>query len=418
MLRTSELLSRAARPDLYRVNAFRVAQLHAGATTRELTRRVERIKMIAKLGGPSQGPTGPLPLQPAPDPETVREALERLRDPEVRLLDEFFWFWPQRFDGPAEELALGALAHGNVAAARRLWQDALQPTPQPAALHNLAVLAHLMALDLEHRAQESQTPLDSFTARLRDQSWAAAFQHWAALLKLEEFWQRLRARIVQLAEPQLTPDLADAMRAELPLTLLSINAQLAVAAAARGHAEEANRHRQIVCGSGLDDIDIEQALRRALKPVRERLRSLSQDGGQGQADGWRTAVELYQRVVGLPLTQTDRDTLLDDVAEVLKRVCWFCQKRVGESGTASVVWLHCRLTRTKTAHGESVHWHRYVVDVPRCWHCYQEHRRWELSRAMGTLPRGVRPESDGAAFPTIERLKAEGWEIGAIPPGI
>jgi hypothetical protein len=76
------------------------------------------------------------------------------------------------------------------------------------------------------------------------------------------------------------------------------------------------------------------------------------------------------------------------------------------------------MTRTKTAHGESVHWHRYVVDVPRCWHCYQEHRRWDLSKAMGTLPRGVRPESDREAFPTIERLRAEGWDIGAIPPGI
>ena len=65
MLRTAELLSGAARPDLYRINAFRVAQLHAGATPRDLTRRLERIKMLAKLGGQSQEPTGPLPLQPA-----------------------------------------------------------------------------------------------------------------------------------------------------------------------------------------------------------------------------------------------------------------------------------------------------------------------------------------------------------------
>ncbi len=33
------------------------------------------------------------------------------------------------------------------------------------AQHNLAVLAHLLALDLEYRAQLSSTPLDAFTSR-------------------------------------------------------------------------------------------------------------------------------------------------------------------------------------------------------------------------------------------------------------
>ncbi len=417
MLRTSELLSQAVRPDLYRINAFRVAQLHAGASPRELTRRLERIKMLAKLGGRSQEPGGPLPLQPAPDLETMREALERLRDPEVRLLDEFFWFWPESFAAAPEDAALTALARGDVASARKRWQEALEPAPQPIALHNLAVLAHLMALDLECRAMLSPQTLDGFTARLRDQSWATAYQHWTALVKQGDFWRLLKERIVQLAEPQLTPELADALRSELPMTLLGINAQLAVAAAARGQADEAHRHRELVCRSGFDELDVEQALRRALKPVRDRLKSLSESSSQTQADGWRTALELYQRVAGLPLGQSDRDTLLDDVAEVMNRVCWFCQTRVGESGTAAVVWLNSRMTRTKTANRESVHWHRYIVDVPRCWHCYQAHRSWDVARALGTLPRGVRPEKDKEAFPTIERLRAEGWEIGAIPAG-
>ena len=53
-------LSQATRPDLYRINAFRVAQLHAGASPRELTRKLERIKMLAKLGGQAQEPAGPV----------------------------------------------------------------------------------------------------------------------------------------------------------------------------------------------------------------------------------------------------------------------------------------------------------------------------------------------------------------------
>src|SRR5437868_8517251 len=155
----AEVLVRALTPDLYRVNAFRMAQLPATASQRDISRRLEKLTMLTKLGGGVELPRGPLSLQPAPDLDAVRHAVERLRDPETRLVDEFFWFWPETPAAETPDEALAALDRGDVAAARKRWQ-AVAPGGGT-AVHNLAVLAHLLALDLEHRALASGRNLDS-----------------------------------------------------------------------------------------------------------------------------------------------------------------------------------------------------------------------------------------------------------------
>jgi hypothetical protein len=418
MSQPADLILSAVGPDLYRVNAFRVAQLPVSATLRDVTRRLERIKMEAKLGSVARAPSGPLPLKPAPDLEVVRQSVERLHDPEQRLLDELFWFWPEQWG--ADDPALAALARGDLATARKTWQEAVKRVPPGAvSQHNLAVLAHALALDLEQRAGPPGQSLAGYLVRLRDQCWNDALNHWRGVLANEDFWLRLRERIQALNEPQLTPDLADAIRAQLPAALLGINAQLAVRAAEEGKGEEAQRHQRLLCHSGLEEGAIDSALRRALKPVRERIKCLCQTAaGPTQTENWLAALQLYERVAALPVRDLDRGTLQADVALVQDRVCWFCRRRLGEAANAAVVWLHGRLTRTRTAQGESVHWQRYVVDVPRCWYCFQEHRRWNLLQTMGTVPRGVRPESDTTAFPAVVKLLAEGWEVGAVPPGL
>src|SRR4051794_17899360 len=204
---------KAVGPDLYRVNAFRIAQLPASASPREINRQLDRIKMTAKLGGGTNPVSGPLPLQPPPDLEAMRAAVERLRDPEVRLVDEFFWFWPEQSGPEQNDPALTALGRGDLAAARRAWTEAVKSdAPGGVARHNLAVLAHLLALDLEHRAAASRQPLDNYLSRLRDHSWADALGHWKELLGHEGFWERLRARIHELNEPQLTDEVAAQIR--------------------------------------------------------------------------------------------------------------------------------------------------------------------------------------------------------------
>jgi hypothetical protein len=415
----SEGLLRGVRPDLYRVNAFRLTQLPASATEREISRQLERIKMMARLGGGTL-PAGPLPLQPPPDLDAMRAATERLRDPEVRLLDEFFWFWSEQSNPAQHDAALGALGRGDLASARRTWQEALRSaSPSGVALHNLAVLAHLLALDLEHRPALLGKPLDGYLSRLRDQSWLDALHHWKELLGHEGFWQRLRERIVELNEPQLSIDRADRIRAELPAALLGINAELAVQATEEGDLVTAARHRQLMSQSGFDAIDLDNALRWAVKPLRERIKVLCQTpAGPMQADNWRVALELSARLDPLPFRELDREVLQEDVAPILQKLCWFCRRQAGEVTMAAVVELHGQLTRKRTLQGESVQWDRKVIEVPRCWQCYHEHRRWDMLQAVGTLPQGIRPEAEKNEFPPVKKLCSEGWQIGTLPAGL
>src|SRR5207237_1230989 len=170
----------------------------------------------AKLGGGVEQPRGPLALVPAPDVDAVRHAIERLRDPETRLVDEFFWFWPETSATETPDEALTALDRGDVAAARKRWQAAT--TGAGVAVDQLAV---------------------------------------------------------QWAERRLPP--------------------------------EAERHKELMKCSGYDAMDADEALRRALRPVRERIKMLCETAAEsGGHDNWCSAIDLFKGVAALPGRGVDR----------------------------------------------------------------------------------------------------------------
>lgn len=245
LLVSSDLLLEAARPDLYRLNAFRVTGLSVDAAPREVARQAERLKLLERLGGAMEKFMGPLPLDPPPDGEAVREALQRLHDPERRLVDELFWFWPQQAGAWQQDEAMRRLEEGDVQGAATTWiQRERKESVAYVSTHNLAVLSHVTALDMELRASGGK--LSEEGARQCDAYWQHTYGRWELLLEREEFWSRLTARIRELDDPRLTTGVARRMRASLPRALLMINAQLAVRAAERGDEAEAKRHVEIM----------------------------------------------------------------------------------------------------------------------------------------------------------------------------
>jgi formylglycine-generating enzyme required for sulfatase activity len=274
-----EVLLEAARPDLYRTNAFRVAGLSVDATARDISRQVEKLKLMEKLGGGTSQVAGLLALDPAPDADAIREAMQRLRDPERRLVDEFFWFWPHQLGQSQTDEALTALGRGDAKAAADIWvkQESAQ-SDSNISMHNLAVLQHTTALDLEHIA--SSRPLSGEQKKERDQYWQKAFKRWKTLLEHEGFWSRLTARIRELDDPRLTTGTVRRVRASLPLALLSINAELAVRAAECGDTAEAQQHVRIMRASGFASDVADGALHRAVAPVRERIKVLCKTAEQ------------------------------------------------------------------------------------------------------------------------------------------
>lgn len=278
-----ELLMESARPDLYRANAFRVSGLAIEATAREIARLGEKLKVLEKTGGtlPSGaaggagGACGALPLAPPPEPAMVHAAIERLRDPEQRLVDEFFWFWPQQPGESRDDEALQSLARGEVAEAEKLWQAQSDSASGGVARHNLAVLNHLMALDLEAQ------PLNEEQRQRLNDSWRNAGRLWATLIVHDgSVWARLTERALELDDPRITAQTVARLRASLPLALVMINGQLAISAAERGQPEDAARHQRLIADSGFTPSTQHDALRRVVEPLRARQKSV-----QGRRDG-------------------------------------------------------------------------------------------------------------------------------------
>jgi len=281
-LDSTHLLTRAARSDLYRVNAFRVTELPVDATDRELTRKLDQLKLFEKLGeipatggGIAQAVFGSKPgAANQQSADAIREAAERLRDPEVRLVDEFFWFWPNRFGESRGDPGLAALA-GGAEQATAIWSNQ-NGSDGGVARHNLAVLNHARALELEENGSGPEPAMSSRDAEARDEHWVLAMRNWRRLIDDDAFWDKLTERIRDLNEPQLPPSMARQMRIGLPRILLTINAQLAVRAAESGMGSEATRLLGYVDRSGFDPADIDEVLRQAVHPLRERIRMLCQ----------------------------------------------------------------------------------------------------------------------------------------------
>ena len=100
----------ASTKDLFRHNAFRITGLAVDATAREVIRHADKLKMLLELGQEPLAKNNAHPLDPPPTIDEIREAIQKIKDPEKRLIDEFVWFWPEEFGKSDSDPALQALA--------------------------------------------------------------------------------------------------------------------------------------------------------------------------------------------------------------------------------------------------------------------------------------------------------------------
>ena len=429
----SEILLEAATPTAYRVNAFRVLGMSVDAGARDISKYTEMLRIQENLGIAAPVRQGVLPLAPPPDVMAVRDAMQRLHDPERRLVDEFFWFWPQQFGQSKTDEALRALTEGKTKAAQDTWLAAeRQSSDGNVSRHNLAVLAHVTALDFEYSG--GQRTLSEDERQQRDQSWSDALQRWKALLEHEGFWSRLSARIRDLSDHRLTAGTARRFRNSLPLALLSINAQLAVRAADRGERSEAARHVTIIRRSDFQESVISEVLRRAVGPIRQRIK-LACQAAQASADAepehadqmagrlleqtrplldvldctlgtghpirdgaydevaltvlrsqvafgkktenWEVSLQLLRQALPLAVGRSVRSNIEENIRIVegnlqhrqTSGTCWFCRKGRPNAEQAKSVKLHLVVERILNR----VRYRQAVVKVPRCFECQAKH---------------------------------------------
>ena len=152
----NETLLKMARPDIYRINAFRILGLTVTASPKELSSHIRKIELMEKYGDMRQHDNTFLILGIAHDRDTRQEAQQRLRDPELRFIDEFFWFWPLSLNSTEEnDDTLVAIKQNDISRALAIWErHEAEGSQASVSMHNLAVFHHAMALDIEHMETE------------------------------------------------------------------------------------------------------------------------------------------------------------------------------------------------------------------------------------------------------------------------
>jgi hypothetical protein len=294
-----------ATQEICRKNSFRITGLPVDATAREISKHTDRLKQMTELGITTGANKGPLALSPPPTADDIREAHQNLNDPERRILDEFFWFWPEEFGRSQTDPAIQAVVAGDCDTALRIWAaKETNPSDGVVAMHNIAVFWQLKALDAETSPEFD--PLAGDSLKLIEKYWNDALKRWNYLSTDDVLWDKVSGRVRQTAEARLTTGFVRRMRTTLPAAFRKVHAQLALHYAQSGARDLAKMHIRFMRGEDNDvagsDATVDLILAPTTTRVREHTRSakLAADAAPEKADrGAREMIDL-----ALPLMDT------------------------------------------------------------------------------------------------------------------
>ena len=142
-----------------------------------------------------------------------------MENPESRLIDELFWFWPLTLgSSDSNDEAFEAMRRNDFSEAIEIWkQHETNASESNVSMHNLAIMYHMLALDIEQmRSNKSLTKKQSDQKR---EYWEQAFFRWKILLNNDGLWSRLSNRVRELDDPRLTTGACRRLQDGLPIIL-------------------------------------------------------------------------------------------------------------------------------------------------------------------------------------------------------
>lgn len=333
----------AATKDLFRKNAFRITGLSVEATPREVAKHADKLKLMEELGQSAAIHSGAVALHPPPTLDQIREATQRLKDPEKRLIDEFFWFWPWETGRTTPDPALEVLASGNADDALKIWAAReTNPSGGVVATHNIALFWQLRALDLE--TDNTGPEADRAQEQMVEKYWRNSLKRWKYLTFDDLLWDKVAARVRQLDDPRLAGFVRN-MRATLPNALAKVNAELALSHAEKGRTHMAQMHVQFLRDGSDGSSSLERVLHLALAPacarLREHIRHAKQAAEQDPGTADRAARDSLAQAVPLIAifnlffgdAEHPAKELLDDAATASVDCLVSYQKKTGDNRT-------------------------------------------------------------------------------------
>ena len=337
----------ACTPSLYLQNVFRISGIPVDASTRDTKRRMDELKAAAEMDDLQNELIHAYALDPVPGLDQIRETSQKYQDPEHRIIQEFFWFWPHEWGKGNIDPALTALMKCDKDTAFNIWSEALSENHSPGSIvakHNLAVMYHLKVLDLEQNALKNNLTAEQLVTLSND--WRTCFKWWEDLADNETLWSLLTDRIRMVDDERLKTGFARRLRATLPEAIGKINAMLAIEFAERGKLSQAVNHINYMkeTRQGIDNIS--KTLSIAIKPHKARVTSAVENAtsiAQQPAQAAKSAFELLQAISEplkviqtiLPPEDHERIDLCDTVAEACL-TCQIAYARESEDWTTSL----------------------------------------------------------------------------------
>lgn len=280
---TCQPLLDAATPELFQANAFRITGLPVDATALEIAKHTNKLKILEELGQGASAHTAAFALKLPPTVDQIRDAIDKLKDPKRRLIDELFWFWPERFGQSRSDAAIQALEAGDRDTALGIWlRNETNHESGCGGLHNAAIVWQLTALDWENCG--TTTELNGDRRKQVEGYWRESFKRWERLAVDDQFWDCVTARIRQLDDPRLTSGFVRRMRATLPAALGKISAELALRNAKSGNMELAKLHVRFMRETNQGLFNVEETGEMVLDPDIKRLKQQIQRAKQKLAD--------------------------------------------------------------------------------------------------------------------------------------
>lgn len=305
----------------YRHNAFRLAGLRVDATSRQLRTRLTELEASQNLAAPLRGDSV-LPVSPPPDLVDVKAALNRLRDPVQRLVQEVFWFWP--VDG---DVAWSYFVGDDPDRGARLWLHRLDKLGPSAAIaaHNLAILNHVKGIE--------NSNLD--TAE-RCSAAHDALVFWDDAFSEEAFWAHLEVRAAAIDDRRLSREIVADLRRVLPEMLLRMHSVF-ISRGGRDsivHLTVLNEFAEEVslCPGAFTVEAIDRARHSAARELSGQLKTIADEEGETAArqprQGDSAATRMLERTRE-PLQILDRvcrtgDPIRDGAHDDLVRAVIFC----------------------------------------------------------------------------------------------
>ena len=261
-------LMEACTLELYNQNIFRITGLPVDATPKQIARQAQKLQMLEEMGGGASGPEAAFSLPTPPTSEEIRAALARMKDPQRRLVDEFFWFWPEADSTGSTDPAILAVAAGDADEAVRLWWTREQEGSE-SAKHNLAVMYHMSAVDWTLHQFSYQ--IDHEREDKVKAYWKDAFDRWETLVESTGVRDTLKNRVREIDDDALTTGFVRRFLRELPKAFDQVNAHAALKLAELNRMDWARFHVGFMrqTHQGLDDV--EQTAELVLAPTKARV---------------------------------------------------------------------------------------------------------------------------------------------------